>query len=197
MRYIVLFEVMANGMERRLYDAVDRGDVAEVQLLLKDNPDLNVNWEVVSQWTVLHSAAVCGYFEIVKILLAHPQINVNVQNRSGYTPFSFSCQLNCLSVVQLMLKDPRVDITLSDHRGHTPLWHASFEGSVDAVEWLIASGRELGDLSIVSSSYLHEDIALLLEKFMVNPAQIRHELQVKLGVLYECAAEIFALTVFL
>ena len=51
--------------------------------------DLNVNWEVVSQWTVLHSAAVCGYFEIVKILLAHPQINVNVQNRSGYPPFSF------------------------------------------------------------------------------------------------------------
>jgi len=34
-------------------------------------------------------------------------------------------------------------------------------------------------------------------KLMVNPAQIRHELQVKLGVLYECAAEIFALTVFL
>ena len=96
-----------------------------------------------------------------------------------------------------MLKDPRVDITLSDHRGHTPLWHASFGGSVDVVEWLIASGRELGDLSIVSSSYLNEDIALLLEKFMVNPAQIRHELQVKLGLLDECAAEIFALTVFL
>jgi len=96
-----------------------------------------------------------------------------------------------------MLKDPRVDITLSDHRGHTPLWHASFGGSVDVVEWLIASGRELGDLSIVSSSYLNEDIGLLLEKFMVNPAQIRHELQVKLGVLDEFAAEIFALTVFL
>jgi len=38
---------------------------------------------------------------------------------------------------------------------------------------------------------------VLLERFMANPTQTRHELRVKLGVLDTLAAEIFALTVFL
>ena len=37
----------------------------------------------------------------------------------------------------------------------------------------------------------------LLERFTANPALTRHELRVKLGVLDELAAEVFALTVFL
>ena len=38
------------------------------------------------------------------------------------------------------------------------------------------------------------EVASLLERFLANPAQTRHELRVKLGVL---AADVFALTVFL
>ena len=37
----------------------------------------------------------------------------------------------------------------------------------------------------------------MLERFLANPALTRHEVQVKLGVLDELAAEVFALTVFL
>jgi len=37
----------------------------------------------------------------------------------------------------------------------------------------------------------------VLERFIVNPALTRHELRVKLGVLDELAAEVFALMVFL
>ena len=65
--FFLKFEVMTHTVKKRLYDAAFRGAVAEVQLLLKDNPGLDINWEVVSQWTVLHSAAICGYFEIVKL----------------------------------------------------------------------------------------------------------------------------------
>jgi len=36
-------------------------------------------------------------------------------------------------------------------------------------------------------------VVALLKKFTANPAQIRHDLQVKLGILDELAAEIFAL----
>ena len=43
----------------------------------------------------------------------------------------------------------------------------------------------------------HTEAVLLLEKFMANPAQTRHQLRVKLGVLDELAAEIFALVIFL
>ena len=37
----------------------------------------------------------------------------------------------------------------------------------------------------------------VLERFIANPTQTRHELRVKLGMLDEVAAEVFALTVFL
>jgi len=37
----------------------------------------------------------------------------------------------------------------------------------------------------------------LLERFLANPVQTRHELRVMLGMLDELAAEVFALTVFL
>ena len=41
------------------------------------------------------------------------------------------------------------------------------------------------------------EVVSLLERFLANPHQTRHELRVKLGVLDEFAAEVFALTVFL
>jgi len=51
-----------------------------------------------------------------------------------------------VSVVEVLLQDPRVDITLDDKDGCTPLWRASFNGSIGVVEWIIASGRDLGDV---------------------------------------------------
>ena len=41
------------------------------------------------------------------------------------------------------------------------------------------------------------EVMSLLERFVANPAQTRHELRVRLGVLDDLAAEVFALTVFL
>ena len=41
------------------------------------------------------------------------------------------------------------------------------------------------------------EVVSLLERFVANPAHTRHELRVRLGVLDELAAEVFALTVFL
>ena len=32
-----------------------------------------------------------------------------------------------------------------DNNGCTPLWWASYEGKHEVIEWLIASGRDLGD----------------------------------------------------
>ena len=51
-----------------------------------------------------------------------------------------------MSVVQVLLKDPRVDVTLEDNNGCTPLWWASSYGCLEVIAWLIASGRDLGDV---------------------------------------------------
>jgi len=74
------------------------------------------------------------------------------------------------------------------------------------IEWLIASGRDLGDLNKkgrsctaleIASENNKTEVVSLLERFLANPAQTRHELRAKLGVLDALAAEVFALTVFL
>ena len=197
---------MSIAVEQKLYDAAHGGDVLEVESLLKDYPDLNVNWGDVIGWTSLHIALYQGCVEVVKVLLAHPDINVNVKNEDGATPWSFGCLRGQVSVVQVLLKDPRVDATLEDIYGCTPLWWASFSENLDMVECLIAGGTDLGDIdkkiqnctAINMARHRNKtDVVSLLERFVSNPAQTRHEVHVKLGVLDALAAEVFALAVFL
>ena len=117
-----------------------------------------------------------------------------------------------MSVVEVLLKDPRVDITLGDRNDCSPLWYASRDGILEVIERLIASGRDLGDVrnktgkNFDSKEYTALEIAreenrteaaALLQRFITNPAQTRHEIRAKLGMLDELAAEVFALTVFL
>jgi len=123
-----------------------------------------------------------------------------------------ACAARRVSVVRVLLTDPRVDVALADNYGHTLLWFAFYFGHVEIIEWLIASDRELGDvenrkgkrygdlystaLEIAIESKKTELVSLL-ERFLGNPVLTRHEVRVKLGVLDELAAEVFALTVFL
>ena len=99
-----------------------------------------------TQWTPLHIASIRGHLEVVKLLLAHPNINVNLKDNDGQTLFLLGCLNGHVLVVRVLLKDPRVDVTLEDNNGCTPLWWASWCGGLDVVEWLIASGRDLGDI---------------------------------------------------
>ena len=202
---------MSNPVKQKLLDAARHGRVSEVSSLLRDHPEINVNWTKEIQDSHLHKACWNGHVEVVKLLLAYPNIDVKVNNRSGYTPLSYGCQSGRVSVVRLLLKDPRVNVTLDDGNGRTPLWCASREGKHAVIEWFIASGRELGDIKNnkgtygsneftaleIARNWQRTEVVSLLERFIANPALTRHELRVKLGVLDALAAEVFALTVFL
>ena len=196
-----------------MYDAAEGGRASEVSSLLRDHPEINVNHSNDTlQRTALHIASLNGREEVVKRLLAHPDINVNVRDRGGLTPISFGCYYGQVSVVRELLKDPRVDITLEDNDGCTPLWNASCNGYYEVIEWLIASGRDLGNIKNkigkygdgkdytaleIARSRGGTEVVSLLERFMANPTLTRHELRVKLRFPDELAAEVFALTVFL
>ena len=135
-----------------------------------------------------------------------------MKDKGGRTPLSTGCQYGRLSVFRVLLKDPRVDVTLDDPKGRTPLWKASPHGYHEVIEWFIASGRDLGDVKNkkgtdwdgkdytaleIARKENKTEVVSVLERFIANPAQTRHELRVKFGVLDELAAEVFALTVFL
>jgi len=197
---------MSISVERSFYEAVGGGRVKAARSLLRDHPRLDVNWANELRYTALHSASVNNRAESVKLLLEQPAIDVNVKNKYGQTAVIIGCWNGWEDVVQMLLKDPRVDVALGDSGGRTPLWWAACHGKGQVVEWLIASGRDLGEVNPPNSVSTPLEIArergkaevvLLLERFMANPTQIRHELRVKLGRLDEMAAEVFALTVFL
>ena len=199
-------------MKLRFHNAVKDNNVGEVQALLRDHPDLQVNeGDEHNNWTALHHACFEGRTHVVKLLLAHRSINVNSLASGGFTPFVIGCEYGPVSIVQLLLKDPRVDITLADESKRTPLWWASLYGRNEVIEWLIASGRDLGDLNQkgdwqdgqeytaleIAQHCQKTEVIPLLKRLLSNPSQTRHDIWVKLGLQDQLAAELFAITVFL
>jgi len=200
------------SVEQRLVNAACGGHPGDVQAILKDHPGVDVNWKDQG-WSALHWASRNGLTETVQVLLAHPAIKVNVLTIDKTTPFLLACANDKVEVVRLLLKDRRVDITLGDCNGCTALWWAAFFGRLGVIEWLMASGRDLGDLNKnikywgddgkeysaidIASNMGKTEVASLLEKCIANPTQTRQEVRAKLGLLDGLAAEVFALTVFL
>ena len=124
-------------------------------------------------------------------------------------PFLRGCENGRARAVSVLLKD---HVTLENNGQCSPLWLASRYGHHEVIEWLVASGRDLGDIENkkgkdwdgkeytaleIASKMNKTEVVPVLERFMANPTQTRYELRVKLGVLDEVAAEVFALTVFL
>ena len=204
---------MSHSVEKKLFDAVYNGRASEVSSLLRDHPEIDVNWTDEDQWTALHVASYNDHAEVVKVLFAHPNITVNVRNEGGQSPLSIGCERGHESIVKVLLKDPRVDVTLDDEDGCTPLWYASRNGNCEVIECLIASDRDLGDVKNKKGNdwddgkYLtvleiarkrnRTEVASLLERFIDNPALTRHEVRVKLGFTDALSAEVFAMTIFL
>ena len=71
-----------NSIEEKFIVAAHTGDLEEVSTLLRDNPDLDINWgnENEFNWTALHTTAYYRQIEVVKVLLAHPRISVNARD---------------------------------------------------------------------------------------------------------------------
>ena len=76
---------MSDPVGKKLYNAANVGHASEVSSLLRDHPDIDVNWTISDKWTALHAASYNGYVEVVKLLLAHPDIDVNVKEWGGRT----------------------------------------------------------------------------------------------------------------
>jgi len=188
-----------------------RSGVEPIEALLRDHPGLNVNCRAGGEgWTALHTASSRGNFAVVKFLLAQPGIDVNSQSLRGQVPLEIACRGNKVSVVELLVKDPSVNAAFAKPDRRTSLWYASLLGHVEVIEWLLASGRDLGDLDEegiwfgqgftpleVAKKENKVEAVSLLEKFLINPQQTRHELRVKLCFLAELVAAVFALMVFL
>jgi len=187
--------------------AIEKGDAEELAELIRlDPPGFNVNLDHGNGVTLLHHACIGDRRSaLIPLLLAHPDIDVNVKNRYGSTPFFFACG-GYPSCVREMLKDSRVKVNEPDNDGHTPLHRAAHNGYLGVVEWWVASEREM-DLGKPGNIYRTDaigvakkrgqaEVATLLERFKSDATKTRHGMRVKLGLLDDLAAEMFALVVF-
>jgi hypothetical protein len=199
-------------MERKLFDASQKGDTKEVKRILVHKPEVDVNWGYRDD-TALHNACRGGHVGMVQVLLLHPRINVNLLNRGGCTPFRLSCStdLRKHEIMKLLLRDSRVKVNIHDSRGRGPVWWASYHGRLTAIKWMIAlRGNELdtekrGKSVQDSAEYSPIEIARkkgylevvsLLDRFMTNPVQVQREICAELGVIWP-PADLFAIIIFL
>jgi hypothetical protein len=99
---------------------------------------------------------------------------------------------------------------MADNYGCTTLWWASYYGHVEVIKWMITlKGYELdldkkGKLNgkkytviEIARERNRTEVVSLLERLIANPTQTRHELRVEFGLVDACAAELFAVMVFL
>lgn len=128
-------------MEQKLFDASLAGKVDDFKRILRNNLDL-VNWrnEKFSGWSPLHQACSNKHSAIVSLLLAHPDVDVNLKDNFGDVPFAYAQDG---AVLRLLLADTRVKINEPNTGGETALSQASKKGNLEAVKWIIASGRQL------------------------------------------------------
>ena len=189
--------------------AVKRGHAKELAELMRQDPGFDVNsyQDGTGKTLLFHACDGDSRSAVIPLLLAHPDIDVNFKEKTyGFTPFYWACTMGRLSCVREMLKDSRVKVNEPNNSGLTPLWGAAYNGRHYLIKWWIASGREM-DLGKRGDTYrtdaigaaemrLKTEAVALLERFKSDAAKTRHAVRVRLGLLDDLAAEMFALVVF-
>jgi ankyrin repeat protein len=163
----VIWSPVAFGDE--IQDAVKSGDLAKVEALLKDHPDLVSSKDNTGK-SLLHYAAFYGYTNIAGFLLTK-KANVNAKDDGGGTPLQCAAKMGHTDVVELLLAnkaevDPKVE-----SNGYTPLHFAAEMGNKDVVGLLLANKAEVnakdkkGETPLhLAKTYRHDDVAELLSQ---------------------------------
>ena len=124
-----------------IFEAARQGKLRKAQALLRDNPHL-VNGIVNSAaQTLLHSAALEGRKDVVKLLLSS-NAQVDAQDRNGKTPLYVAAEKGHRDVVELLLAY-KADVNAKTADDKVPLHDAASNGHDDAVELLLANRADV------------------------------------------------------
>ena len=117
-----------------LFQAIRKGDLEEVELLLDKGVDVHADDNV--GWPPMVRAAEHGQLAIVETLLARgaDPLRGTVGHRM---PLYFAAEEGHLAVVSLLLRQPGVDPSLKDYTAQTALFKAANNGHHEVVELLL------------------------------------------------------------
>jgi ankyrin repeat protein len=120
-----------------LFRATDGGYLAVVEVLLAHNPDVNArNSTANGENTPLHMAALRGYANLIKVLLA-AGANPNLEDSVGRAPLSYAAEHGHLEVVKMLLA------AKADPNGGTmdaPLFSAIEKSDATCAQVLLEAG---------------------------------------------------------
>lgn len=196
-------------MNSQFWEACREGDLARVRALCWAGAD--INWVKQATWEGTGIQAACeeGHAEVVAFLLELPHLQLGIANIYGVTPLTEAFRSSSRQIQLLLLHDGRVDAAVHGVSGITTLMTACVLSTVEEVELLLASGKELRvehrtrdlGLSISDKSALDMarsrsgPMARLLEGYMADPAQTTALLRRKTGWISR-AAQLLALVIF-
>lgn len=122
-----------------LHDAVQKGNLAEVQRALGASPDVNQSgmwgWHV---WTPLEIAASNGHVEVTCLLL-RAGANASATDRDGFTPLHWAAVDGHKEVVLVLLRagaNPTIKVTKGPCTGATAQDEAARRGHHEIVQLL-------------------------------------------------------------
>ncbi len=119
-----------------LTQACEYNDIDKVKFILKNNFQINPNFQNKYGDTVLTLASCNGNTEIVKLLLQYEnyseRINLNIQNKYGTTALIYASLNDHTEIVKLLLQyknyNERINPNLHDNRGNTALFYTFYNG---------------------------------------------------------------------
>ena len=135
---IMLLSVPQSAYCDDINDAVAKGDVNRVAMLIKASPEL-VNAKGVEDWVPLHYAVIAdkNQYELVQLLLKNGA-DVNAKTKYGDTPLSRAAHRHEIDVARLLLRN-KAEVDARDDDGWTPLHFAVTKCDEQMAALLLAS----------------------------------------------------------
>nr|XP_016849037.1 PREDICTED: ankyrin repeat domain-containing protein 16 [Anolis carolinensis] len=117
--------------------ACREGDPRVIQYLLDVSPGI---WDTESKIrrTPLHTAAMHGCLEVVKVLLERCCYGPDSVDKCGVTPFMDAIQNGHLDIARLLLEKHKTDHSRKDALGAQPLHQAAVTAQDDALRFLVS-----------------------------------------------------------
>ena len=143
-----------------IHEAAKQGDLAKVEALLKDNPNLVSSKDnnvlvidgSISQ-TPLHYAVSQGHKDVVAFLLAN-KADVNAKDTKGTTPLHYAAMRANKDVAELLLAHG-AEVNARGYKDMTPLHYAVAYGRKAMVELLLANKADANVKNKYDATPLH------------------------------------------
>src|SRR6266513_1903830 len=129
----------SQNSSRKLLDAAEAGDTAEVQSLLREGANANAKGDYGN--TALMGAAVRGHTESVRALL-EKGADVNAKGNTGRTALMEAALEGYTDTVRTLL-EKGAEVNAKNKYDDTPLIHAAYAGDTDTVAVLLEKGADV------------------------------------------------------